>query len=161
MAELRRSGSVWLSLAHHLFPKSYDFQNDSSKHIQQTVSQYHYASADGNASVYLMSHSFRPLDELVEPYGHDDVMTWTHSSYHRPFVRGVHRSWETFTDKTVSNSKLWWFLCCQSEQTLEQTIDLQVFWDAMTRVTSLWWRFSEFSWHISHHGQDKGGLGRG
>ena len=68
---------------------------------------------------------------------HDDVIKWQHFPHNWPFVRGIHRSpWIPLTK--ASDEELWYFLWSASEQTVEQTLEAPVIWDAITLImTSL------------------------
>ena len=59
---------------------------------------------------------------------HESVMPWNHFLHYWPFVMGIHRS------QTVPNVELWRFLWCQHKQIIDQTLDLPVIWDALTRM---------------------------
>ena len=71
-------------------------------------------------------------------YGmHDDVIKWKHFPRYWPFVRGIHR-WILLTK--VSDAELLYFLWSAPEQTVEQTIETRVIWDAIVLImTSLEW----------------------
>ena len=64
---------------------------------------------------------------------HDDVIKWKHFPRYWPFVMGftVHR-WIPLTK--ASDTELWCFLWSESEQTVEQTIERLVIWDAIASI---------------------------
>ena len=71
---------------------------------------------------------------------HDDVIKWKHFPRYWPFVRGTtgHR-WVVSLTK-ASDTELLYFLWSAPEQTVEQTIEMSVTWDAIALImTSLWW----------------------
>ena len=83
---------------------------------------------------------------------HDDVIKWKDFPRYWPFVRWIHQ-WIPLTK--ASDVELWWFLWSASEQTVEQTIKMQVIWDTimlimmsvspmMTKL-ALWWWLTVFS----------------
>ena len=54
-----------------------------------------------------------------------------------PFVKGIHR-WPVDSPDKASDSELWYLLWSAPEQTVEQTIETPVIWDAIAlTMTSL------------------------
>ena len=50
-----------------------------------------------------------------------------------PFVRGIHRS-PRIPLKKASDAELWYFLWSAPEQTIDQTIETPVIWDAISLI---------------------------
>ena len=67
---------------------------------------------------------------------HVDVTNWKHFPRYWPFVRGIHRSPVNPPTK-ASDAELWCFLWSTPEQTIEQTIETPVIWDAMAPIMTL------------------------
>ena len=68
---------------------------------------------------------------------HVDVIKWKHFSRYWPFVRGIHRSPVNYPDKGQWPEALI-FLSSAPEQTVKQTIETPVIWDAIVPImTSL------------------------
>ena len=70
-------------------------------------------------------------------YTHYDVIKWNNFPRHWPFWgESTGHRWIPLTK--ASDAELWCFLCSVPEQTVEQTIETQVIWDAITLImTSL------------------------
>ena len=66
---------------------------------------------------------------------HDDVIKWKHFPRYWPFVRGIHRSPVNSPHK-ASDAELWCLLWSVPEQTVAQTIDMPVIWDAIALITT-------------------------
>ena len=60
---------------------------------------------------------------------HDDVITWNSFLRYKPFMGESTSVWIPVTK--ASSTDLWCFLWCTHEQTVEQTMELQVIWDTM------------------------------
>ena len=68
----------------------------------------------------------------------DDVIKWKHFPRYWSFVRGIHRSPVNSPHKGQWRGALMFFLWSASEQTVEQTIETPVIWDAIALImTSL------------------------
>ena len=68
---------------------------------------------------------------------HDDVIKWKHFPRYWPFVRGIQRSPVNSPHKGRQRTALMGFLSAP-EQTVEQTIEAPVIWDAISLImTSL------------------------
>ena len=68
---------------------------------------------------------------------HGDVIKWKHFPRYWPIVRGIHRSSVDSVYK-ASDAELWYFLPSAPDQTVEQTIETPVIWDAIALImTSL------------------------
>ena len=78
---------------------------------------------------------------------HDDVMKWKHFSRYWPYVRAIHR-WPVDPPppppppqkkKKSSDAELWYFLWSAPEETVEQSLETPVNWDAIALImTTLW-----------------------
>ena len=91
---------------------------------------------DLTVHAYRFLFVFRTSLNLVT-FSHDDVNKWKPFPRYWPFVMGIHRSSVNSLTK-ASDTELRCFLCCAPEQTVEQTIDTPVIWDAIALImTSL------------------------
>ena len=65
---------------------------------------------------------------------HDDVIKWIHLPCYWPFVRGINRS-PTDSPHKASAAELWcFFFISAPEQTVEQTSEMPVIWDAIALI---------------------------
>ena len=68
---------------------------------------------------------------------HKDVIKWKHFPRYWPFVRGIHR-WPVDSPHKGQRRGALIFFWCAPEQTVEQTLETPVIWDAIALVmTSL------------------------
>ena len=65
---------------------------------------------------------------------HDDVIRWTHFTRYWLFVRGIHRSPVEFPSKGAVTLSFSCFIRPVSEQTLQQTIETTMIWDAIVLI---------------------------
>ena len=64
---------------------------------------------------------------------HNDVIKWKHFPRYWPFVREIH--WSLVNSPHItSDAGLWWFLWSASEQTVGQTTETPVIWDAVALI---------------------------
>ena len=70
------------------------------------------------------------LSYLVHPTN-DDVIKWKHFPRYWPFVWGTH--WSP-VNSPHKDAELWCFLWFAPEQTIQQTIEKPVIWDAITLI---------------------------
>ena len=77
------------------------------------------------------------LRNPITPPHDDDVIRWKHFPHYWPFVRGIH--WSPVDSLTkASDAELWCFPWSAPEQTVKQTIETPVIWDAIALImTSL------------------------
>ena len=73
-----------------------------------------------------VAHSY---NRVLSAY-HDDVIKWKHFPRYWPFVRGIHRS-PVNSPHTGQCAELWCFLWSTPDQTVEETIETPLFWDAI------------------------------
>ena len=66
-------------------------------------------------------------------YIHDDVIKWKHFPRNWPFAReSTGQRWIPLTK--ASDAALWCFLWSPPEQTVEQTSEMPVIWDAIVLI---------------------------
>ena len=83
----------------------------------------HYSLSDATTIVWYR-WGFYDSHHWHKPCSRDDIMAWKRVQHYSPFVMGIRVS--------GSNVGLLCFRYCQSEQPVEQTVNLPVIWDAMT-----------------------------
>ena len=85
------------------------------------------------SAVIIWPHS----DTLIITWLHDDVIKWKHFPRNWPFVQGIHRS-PVNSPRKGQWRRAWCFLWSTPEQTLEETLETPVVWEAiMLIMTSL------------------------
>ena len=85
----------------------------------------------------LMSLWCHGIYRFLREYPHKDVIKWKLFLHYWPFGRGIHRSPVHFPTK-ASDAELWCFPWSAPEQTLKQTLETPLIWDAIALImTSL------------------------
>ena len=75
----------------------------------------------------------RLLGRMPRTFSHDDVTTLKYIPHYWHFV-GIHKWRLDLPHKGPSNAELLYFVCCQSEWAVEQTVGLPLIWGAMTLI---------------------------
>ena len=89
------------------------------------------------AYIPILKEESQPIHLSASSTQHDDVIKWKHFPHYCPFVREIRRSpWIPLTK--ASDAELWCFQSSAPEQTVGQTIETLVIWDAIAPImTSL------------------------
>ena len=81
--------------------------------------------------------SYDPWRQFCNPYSpvgcHDDVIKRRHFPRYWPFVRGIHRHRRIPLTKD-SDAELWCFRWSATKQTVEQTFETPMIWDAIVLI---------------------------